>query len=233
MRKPRRAVGVGELSAALAAIVLLFAAATASTHRAREMSKRMTCSVNLKGIGAAAKVYATDYAGSWPVPLSSTTRLQRRYPWGDIMERQRANLWNGESAQTVPVDEFAEGVSVGGVYQLIGNVWEWTAGNFRAGDHIAGRLELPAPMKNIRGGAFDTYFDNQATCQFQSSESPLGRRRNIGVRCAVGVSDLLFTGQAPDGQQQAADLPSAGYPNGLPNEGGAEPVAPTTEEVDI
>ena len=68
MSTQRRAVGVAELSAALAALVLLFAAASASISRTREMSKRMVCSVNLKGIGAAATVYASGYAGSWPVP---------------------------------------------------------------------------------------------------------------------------------------------------------------------
>ena len=47
-------------------------------------------------------------------------------------------------------------------------------------------------MKSIRGGAFDTYFDNQATCQFQSGESPLARKHNIGFRLAVGVCDLVL-----------------------------------------
>ncbi|MHC4177888.1 MAG: formylglycine-generating enzyme family protein, partial [Planctomycetota bacterium] len=156
-------------------------------------------------------------AGSWPVPLSATTRSQRKYPWGDTMDRNRANLWNSRSARVVPVEQYPEGVSVGGVYQLIGNVWEWTSGNFRAGDHVAGRLELPTPMKNIRGGAFDTYFDNQATCQFQSGETPLGRRRNIGFRCAVGVCDLVFACRSPNGKEEADDVPSVEHTDAAPN----------------
>ena len=43
---------------------------------------------------------------------------------------------------------------------------------------------------SIRGGAFDTYFENQATCHFQSGEHPLSRRRNIGFRLALPMSDL-------------------------------------------
>ena len=39
--------------------------------------------------------------------------------------------------RTVPVREFSEGVSVGGVYQLIGNVWEWTHATFHGGDGAA------------------------------------------------------------------------------------------------
>jgi iron(II)-dependent oxidoreductase len=48
-------------------------------------------------------------------------------------------------------------------------------------------------MKSLRGGAFDTYFDNQATCQFQSGENPVARRYNIGFRCAMGACDVSFS----------------------------------------
>ncbi|MCC6124390.1 MAG: SUMF1/EgtB/PvdO family nonheme iron enzyme [Pirellulales bacterium] len=136
-------------------------------------------------------------AGCWPVPLSNTARSQRRYPWGDTMDRSKANLWGSGPGRTVPVDEYAAGVSVGGVYQLIGNVWEWTSSGFRGTqlpqDHLpSSGLVLDAPLRSIRGGAFDTYFDNQAACQFQSGENPLSRRHNIGFRCAVGVGDLIL-----------------------------------------
>ena len=46
---------------------------------------------------------------------------------------------------------------------------------------------------SIRGGAFDTYFENQATCHFQSGEQSLSRRRNIGFRLALPMSDLETT----------------------------------------
>lgn len=131
-------------------------------------------------------------AGSWPVSLSESSRIQRRYPWGNAMDRSKANLWGTGPGDTVPVDQYAEGVSVGGVCQLIGNVWEWTSGNYRGFDYAEGELILPSPMKNIRGGAFDTYFDAQATCQFPSGENPIGRKHNIGFRCAVGVCDLAM-----------------------------------------
>jgi iron(II)-dependent oxidoreductase len=153
-------------------------------------------------------------AGSWPVAISPSACQQRKYPWGDTMDRRRANLWGAGPEKIVPVHAFAEGVSVGGVYQLVGNVWEWTGGSFRATDHLVGELTLPSPMKSIRGGAFDTYFDNQATCHFGSGENPLSRRHNIGFRCAIGVCDLLLTRSA-----HCQEAPPA-----------AEP-APTTEEV--
>jgi iron(II)-dependent oxidoreductase len=45
-------------------------------------------------------------------------------------------------------------------------------------------------MKSIRGGAFDTYLDGQATCQFQSADVALTRKHNIGFRCAIHLNDL-------------------------------------------
>jgi len=48
------------------------------------------------------------------------------------------------------------------------------------------------PMKSLRGGAFDTYFDNQATCQFCSGEAAIARKHNIGFRCALSICDLLL-----------------------------------------
>jgi iron(II)-dependent oxidoreductase len=128
-------------------------------------------------------------SGSWPV-VTDDRVLQRRFPWGDTMDRSRANLWGSGPERVVSVHEFSSGVSVGGIYQLIGNVWEWTHSNFRAWDDAGGRLELAGPMKSLRGGAYDTYFDNQASCHFQSGDSSIARKHNIGFRCGLGVCDL-------------------------------------------
>lgn len=131
-------------------------------------------------------------AGAWPVPLSATKRTQRRYPWGESMLPGRANLWAAGRDDTVAVHEFAEGTSVGGVCQLIGNVWEWTRGDFNPDDLCGEDLDPEAPLKSIRGGAFDTYFENHATCQFQSGESAVARKHNIGFRCALSICDLML-----------------------------------------
>jgi iron(II)-dependent oxidoreductase len=133
-------------------------------------------------------------ASSWPVAISETACRQRRYPWGDVMEPRRANLWGTGPNAIVPVHEFAEGMSVGGVYQLIGNVWEWTNGTWAGGG--AGAAPATAARKSIRGGAFDTFFDSQGDSQFQSSEDPLGRQHNIGFRCAVAAADLMLSAPA-------------------------------------
>jgi iron(II)-dependent oxidoreductase len=146
-------------------------------------------------------------AGSWPVSVSAAACSQRRYPWGNEMDLKRANLWGAGPNRIVPVHEFAEGMSVGGVYQMIGNVWEWTSGNFQG--QIAGQSAAADNMKSIRGGAFDTYYDPQAVGQFQSGEDPLHRRHNIGFRCAVGASELMLSAAAATATATAPQQPPA------------------------
>lgn len=147
-------------------------------------------------------------AGSWPVTLSNSTHLQRKYPWGDTMDRHRANVWGSGPGRVVPVDEFTDGVSVGGLYQLIGNVWEWTATNLDVDPSAedAG-LDKPGLLKSIRGGAFDTYFENQANCQFASGENPILRKHNIGFRCALGLCDIAGPPQPPTDEFSEQELP--------------------------
>lgn len=144
----------------------------------------------------AGKRLATDAewvkAGSWPVKVGDA-HLQRKYPWGDTMDRTRANLWGAGTGSLSPVTAFAGGVSVGGAYQLIGNVWEWTTDEFQPQDGSIVRVEggaFGSALKSLRGGAYDTYFDSQATCQFQSGDHALARKHNIGFRCALSICDL-------------------------------------------
>jgi iron(II)-dependent oxidoreductase len=144
-------------------------------------------------------------AASWPVVDEGGNLVQRTYPWGNTWDMQRANLWDSGSNGTVAVSEYTSGMSVGGVQQLIGNVWEWTASSLsvstRNGFPKLGRL-----LKSIRGGAFDTYFDHQATCQFQSGDSPYARRHNIGFRCAIGARDVPAAVRSATDERPASEV---------------------------
>jgi formylglycine-generating enzyme required for sulfatase activity len=130
-------------------------------------------------------------AGSWPVFADGSKPVQRRYPWGESMDRRRANVWGSGHNGPVPVHIMADGASVNGVVQLIGNVWEWTSSTFGAWEPTGRKIETTQPLKSIRGGAYDTYFDTQAHCQFQSGALPLERKHNIGFRCALGFCDVV------------------------------------------
>jgi iron(II)-dependent oxidoreductase len=139
-------------------------------------------------------------AACWPVPVGGGGLLQRRFPWGDAMVPGRANIWTSAVGTTLPVHELPEGASVGGVYHLSGNVWQWIAGQYAGEDqyHPHGLGASTQVFKSLRGGAFDTYFDAQATCQFQSGERPLARKHNIGFRCALSLCDLASQSQPQD-----------------------------------
>jgi iron(II)-dependent oxidoreductase len=127
-------------------------------------------------------------AGAWPVESSPGRIAQRRYPWGESFDVRRAHMYGSGKAGPVAVDEYPGGTSVGGIHQLIGNVWEWTSTPLvELGDPS---LHVSESVISIRGGAYDTYFENQATCHFQSGEHPLSRRPNIGCRLALAMSDL-------------------------------------------
>lgn len=128
-------------------------------------------------------------AGGWPDHLSGGSC--NRYPWGDIFEPSRANLGSTGAGKTVPASDYPNGTTPNGIYQMTGNVWEW----------LADRLEqIPCrpdetfqglrSMHRIIGGAFDTYFHAEATCQFITGQPDLDRRENIGFRCALSVARL-------------------------------------------
>jgi iron(II)-dependent oxidoreductase len=143
-------------------------------------------------------------AGSWPMYSEGGRPVQRRYPWGDAMDRSRVNLWGSGHAGTVPVHALPAGANVNGVEQLIGNVWEWTSSVFGTWEPAGRKIETTMPLKSLRGGAFDTYFDTQAHCQFQSGAGPLDRKHNIGFRCALGFCDVVhMSGAAPPAPEAA------------------------------
>lgn len=68
MNHIRRGIAITDLLA-LAAILLLIAAIGVPTlERARELSKRAVCAVNLKALGGAAEIYADANKGRWMTP---------------------------------------------------------------------------------------------------------------------------------------------------------------------
>lgn len=143
-------------------------------------------------------------AGAWPVEVSPGRVTQRRYPWGDTFESRRAALWSSGQRGPAPVDAFEAGASLGSVFQLIGNVWEWTSSALDATSRVAGGSSDGAAMKVLHGGAFNTYFENQATCHFRSGERPLSRRNNIGFRLALSF-DVIADQEHREVEEPLAD----------------------------
>lgn len=131
-----------------------------------------------------------ERAGSWPSGVDGRDG-SLRYPWGNAFVPKHANTSSGSRGDTVPVHEHPSGSTPNGIYQLVGNVWEWVADRYNGPAYRPGvQVYLPHPMAEIRGAAFDTYFESQSTCQFRTGQPYLYRGPNVGVRCVIGVDQL-------------------------------------------
>lgn len=127
-----------------------------------------------------------------------STGRSRRYPWGDADPGpEHANLGQ-RHLRAAPVGAYPAGVSPLGVHQLIGDVWEWTASDFRP---YPGFTVFPYPeysavffgsdYKVLRGGSFGT---DAVACRgtFRNWDFPVRRQIFAGFRCArdAGPEDL-------------------------------------------
>lgn len=64
----RKAFTLIELLVVVAIIALLISILLPSLSRARELSKRLVCASNVKGIGTSCKIYANENEEAWPIP---------------------------------------------------------------------------------------------------------------------------------------------------------------------
>lgn len=117
----------------------------------------------------------------------------RIWPWGNVWDPKKDNHGNGSEYGYDEIDGFKytapvgieSGVSLFGVLNMAGNVWEWTADDFNAypGNDKYIQAEFGKGYKTIKGGA---YTDGQSE---QRSASRAGyakdfRENDIGFRCA-------------------------------------------------
>ena len=121
--------------------------------------------------------------------------IPKIFPWGDNFEPQRANVWISGIGCPVSAAGTQASRAKDEIVQLIGNVWEWTNCDTKISSYGQDvRFELA--LKSLRGGAFDTYFENQATCQLQSGDSPLARRRMSDFAAQLSATDVIDFGGA-------------------------------------
>jgi gamma-glutamyl hercynylcysteine S-oxide synthase len=81
-----------------------------------------------------------------------STNQSQLYPWGDTISDQLPCNHNHDLGMSAPVSAFPQGQSAYGCYDMLGNVWEWTASTFH-------------PYPNFSSfpyaGYSSTYFDNR------------------------------------------------------------------------
>ncbi len=124
-------------------------------------------------------------AAAWQV--GPAVASPRRYPWGDALDLECCNIWASGHRGPLRVDACPAGAAPNGVLQLVGNTWEWVDADLNCQDEEGCEVVGEAPLKVIRGGAFDTYFAWQATSTFRSGLPTLARAHNVGFRCVMDI----------------------------------------------
>lgn len=97
----------------------------------------------------------------------------QEFPWGSLIGAARCNSYELGIHDTTPVDHFPKGQSFYGVWDMVGNVWEWTS------DFWDEKQEL----RTVRGGSYNLS-SNNLRCALRYGVHPDRRRRYVGFRCA-------------------------------------------------
>jgi formylglycine-generating enzyme required for sulfatase activity len=111
----------------------------------------------------------------------------RKYPWGNRTSDDTTNTREAAIGQTTAVGIFPGDKTPEGIYDLGGNVWEWTGSLDRAYPYKAadGREAVGAAGQRIlRGGAYDT-LRKFAHCSQRRPADPSTRAALIGFRVAM------------------------------------------------
>lgn len=110
----------------------------------------------------------------------------RKYPWGNTPPDPNTAVWNSDATQ--PVGSKEAGKSAFGIYDMTGNVWEWTEDWFARNYYAQSPESNPkgpesATMKVIRGGSFSVKNELYLRTSSRNQNSRLVRADAIGFRC--------------------------------------------------
>ncbi|KAL2297303.1 hypothetical protein Nmel_016599 [Mimus melanotis] len=118
------------------------------------------------------------------------------YPWGNKFQPNRTNLWQGEFPRGDTAEDGYHGVSPVtafpaqnsyGLYDLLGNTWEWTASEFLA----PGRASRAQNMQVLRGASWidtaDGSANHRAHVTTRMGNTPDSASDNLSFRCAADM----------------------------------------------
>ncbi len=133
-----------------------------------------------------------EKAASW----DAQRLAKRQYPWGDTWSSGRANTAEGRGDwTTAPPGCYPQGASAYGVQDMIGNVWEWTAGEYAGYPGTAALFHEPGSYA-LRGASCVS-LPSHARCTYRSRLPALSWRYHLGFRVVLGRplghrADALF-----------------------------------------
>lgn len=142
----------------------------------------------------------------------------RRYPWGNDWAQDRANANRPAGSPFTNVGSFKTGASPFGVFDMVGNVWEWTSTDVKA--YSGGSLPpgSAANQKVIRGGHFESK-PKWATTTYRVGRQVRGDTYEYtGFRCAMNIpatAQIPSTPGTESTSDSAANRPTLGMQ--LPN----------------
>ena len=114
--------------------------------------------------------------------------------------REHANLWRAGPHRFAPSDStrsHPDSVSKWGVHQMFGDVWEWTASDFRAYPNFESfpyreysEVFFGPDYKVLRGGSWATH-PTAMRPSFRNWDYPIRRQIFSGFRCARATLDVM------------------------------------------
>ncbi|MEO7908526.1 MAG: SUMF1/EgtB/PvdO family nonheme iron enzyme [Roseiflexaceae bacterium] len=113
-------------------------------------------------------------------------QAKQRYPWGDEWFSTRANTGDGRGDWlTAPVGSYPAGISVYGLHDCTGNVWEWTASTY-ANYPGAALVFNEAGSYTLRGSSCAST-PTHARCTYRSRLPINYWRYHLGFRIVIGL----------------------------------------------
>jgi iron(II)-dependent oxidoreductase len=117
-------------------------------------------------------------------------RHRRRWPWGSAEPTSELANLGGNALRPAPVGAYPAGASAYGVEQMIGDVWEWTASDFRPWPGFVPMIykQYSEPFfggdyKVLRGGSW-AVAASAVRPSFRNWDHPIRRQIFTGVRLA-------------------------------------------------
>ena len=123
---------------------------------------------------------------------STGSGTARTYPWGEGIDCEKANFGRCVD-NTTPVGSYEAGRSPYGLYDMAGNVWEWTADWYGVHVYENAPYQNPTGAENglfhtLRGGSWLTGFWNARTTDRYVDDVPI-LRNEIGFRCVISAGE--------------------------------------------
>jgi formylglycine-generating enzyme required for sulfatase activity len=117
-----------------------------------------------------------------------------RYPWGNEFDEFRANI-NGQVGGTTEVGHYENGRSPYGAYDMVGNVWEWTAdwykpypGNTYTSDKFGESVKVLrgnswAGLGHFPPNIYHEIKSHYSRAGYRLFMAPTGLVNDVGFRC--------------------------------------------------